>query len=275
YDLVVVEQPIQRAEDLPVRPIHWQKLFIPRHPGAARYESIVFLDADIIINYHRAPCVVSSVPPDRIGMTRFDRYIDDPVLYDLVFIRRYKFARYAQRAREQANGAPPSCITGPDYSKTYAEFTGRRDLPLINTGMMVINPRLHGPLLESIYDDSFRELKSGAQEKIFEQNYVSYKLLEAGVIHFVDPRFNTIAYLEQALHYPFLDLQADDALMRLCYSTMLANCFFLHFAANWHLMSHAVINGDKDFSMVGLKDVFRNDRERIRCRAAKQEACAV
>ena len=272
YDMIVVEEPIRHQEDLECRPIHWQKLFIPRHPDAHRYERIVFLDADIKINYHRAPDVAASVSADRIGMTRFDAYIDDPVVYDLVFIRRYKFARYRQHSEEVERGAPPIRITGPDYTTTYAAWSDRADWPLINTGLMVIDPRAHGDLLESIYDRSFHDLDDGAVEKIYEQNYVSFKLLEAGIVHFLDPRFNTIAYLEQALHYPFLDVSPHPLLLRWCYSTLLSNCYFLHFAANWTLMPYAVINDDKDLAIMDLKDIYRRDQELNRSRVRREEA---
>jgi hypothetical protein len=263
YDLVLVDGPIKRAADLPARPIHWQKLFIPQHPAAARYERIVFLDADIMINYHRAPCIVAATPPDKVGVVRFDRYIDDPMTYYLAFIRRYKIARYASRCREMAGPHKPLCLTGPDYATAYAEFTARRDLPLLNTGVIVMHPAAHAAAFEQIYLDSFRELRDGAADRVFEQNYVAWKLIDAGLAHYLDERFNTIAYLEQALHYPFLDLVDNPPLQRLCYSTMLANCWFLHFAANAHLMPLAVINEEREFAMFGLKDIYRADREYI------------
>lgn len=266
YDIVVVDHPIGTADHLATHPIHWHKLLIPSLPEAARYDRIVFLDADILINYHRAPCIVASSPPDRIGLVRFDRYVDDAFTYYLAHIRRYKFARYAQRQKQLATQphAPPLLLTGPDYTTAYQPFTTRTDLPLLNTGVLVFDPKAHGPLLAEIYRASFAELKAGgAQAHIYEQNYVAWKLLQAGIVADLDERFNRIAYLEQAIHYPFLDLQPDPALMRICYSTLLANAWFLHFAANLELMPFAVTNDEHEFAAYGLPDIFKRDREQI------------
>jgi hypothetical protein len=41
YDLVLVDGPIKRRGGSSGAAIHWQKLFIPQHPAAARYERIV------------------------------------------------------------------------------------------------------------------------------------------------------------------------------------------------------------------------------------------
>lgn len=266
YDIVVVTEPIRQLHDPAVRPIHWQKLFIPAHPRAADYDDVVFMDSDIIINWHRAPCVVEANGSDKIGMVRFDRYVDDNMNYYLIFIRQAKFKNYRDRVDRLRQTPGCMSLTGPDYSREYGAYTERKDLPILNTGVMVMKPSLHGALLERIYSESFADVADGAVPGSYEQEYLAYRLLQADMVNLIDERFNTQAYFEMALHYPFLFAVPDKTLMQMCMTTVLSNCYFLHFAGNSDLMPFAVASDEADFAILGLKDAFKNDIEIIRNR---------
>ena len=273
YDIVAITEPICLLHDLGFRTIHWQKLFIASHPEAARYDRIVFMDSDIMINYHRAPCIVAGHDPERIGAVRFDYHIDDPVDYSLIFLRQAKFVNY--RMRSEQRGQVPhalSRLSGPDYAHTYRSWTDHPEqYPLLNSGVLVIQPAKHRDLLEKIYHDSLREVPSDVERgKAGEQDYLMFKLLQAGMVQFLDERFNTIAHLEIPLHYPFLAVCDDERLKQICYTTVLANSYFLHFAGQAADMRHALCNEDGDFAILGLKDVFKGDTEIIRNHPARR-----
>ena len=265
YDIIVITQPIRLLHDLAIRPIHWQKLFIPRHPDAAKYEDIVFLDADIIINYHHAPCIVAAHASDKFGVVAFDRYFDDDHHYHNVFIRKAMFTHIGERARALNAGIAPGryTLSGPDCYHTYSELTDRLDVPRINTGVLVMKPALHADFLESVYHDSFRELKNGAMPGHYEQTYLAWKLFQAAQYNLLDERFNRIAFIEWALHYPFTLIADNPSLLRACFTTMLSNAFFLHFAACMEMLPYAQINEQRDFAILGGKNVFAGDTLRV------------
>ena len=266
YDILLLDKPIRADEVLTRRPINWQKLLICSHPDVAAYQDVVFLDADIMINYHRAPCIVSSMSGEEIGAVRFDQYVDDDFSYYQVFLRQAKFRNYWDRARRLVETPGAFQLGGPDFSKSYSRYTSRRDLPLMNTGVLHIQPKLHRDYLESIYRDSFRDVENGSEKGNYEQEYLSFRLIRDGKVRFLDGRFNRLAYYEQALHYPFLYLLQDAALWRLCLSTILANSFFLHFAGNANLMPFVSINENEEFAMLGFDNPFAGDFEVIRNR---------
>jgi hypothetical protein len=266
----VVTEPIRKLHDLSVRNIHWQKCFLARHPRAADYDRIVFLDADIMINYHRAPCIVAATPPDRIGAVAFDRYLDDDLNAYLIGVRKGMFLTYAKRAALRKADGKPARLPDVDFSRDFSEFTeDYRDLPRINTGVLVFNPSAHGDLLEQTYHDSFREARDeqvNGSQGVNEQTFLGVKLWKAGVLHELDERFNRIASFEHAIHYPFMYMLENESLQRMCFTTLLHNCYFLHFARCMPMMKYAHIDAEEDFAILGVKNVFAGDRVRIRHR---------
>ncbi len=271
YDIILLDQPVRPGENPALRPINWQKLLICGHPRIAAYRDVVFLDADIMINYHRAPCIVAGAAGAGIGVVRFDRMIDDDFNYYKIFIRQAKFRNYHDRKKQRPGSPGMFHLKGPDFSKHYARYTAQRNLPLINTGVLVMRPALHRDYLEKVYHDSSRDVQNGAEKGNYEQEYLSYRLLADGQAQFLDERFNCLAYYEQALHYPFLYLSDDPALWKACLSTILANNFFLHFAGNVNLMPFVAVNENEEFAALGLDNPFHGDREVIRNRNNRLE----
>ncbi len=267
YDIIVIDKPIKKLHDEKVRPVHWQKLFIFSHPKVAEYEKVVFLDADIMINYHRAPCIVAAndkINPEHIGAVAFDKYLDDDLNAYFIGIRKGNFLTYAKRLElDKKEPGKPMRLPEVDFSKVYKEYTDEnRDIPRINSGVFVLTTRLHAEFWESIYFSSFKEAKDewvNGTEIDIDQSYIVYKLWKNKNYNLLDERFNTIASFEHAIHYPFTFIITDEFLYRMCWSTMLANTYFLHFARCAGMMKYAIINEDKDFAIVGLKDVFKND----------------
>jgi len=78
---------------------------------------------------------------------------------------------------------------------------------------------------------------------------LSYHLLSADLVHFIDPRFNTIWREWVALHHPFLlraeERGGENALLssplhgtaRACATSAFLSSWFLHFAGCARLMS--------------------------------------
>ena len=67
YDIITIDDYIDNSPMAASRAPHWQKCLILEHPKVKSYESAVWVDADIMINFHTAPCIVEHNASDRIG----------------------------------------------------------------------------------------------------------------------------------------------------------------------------------------------------------------
>ena len=130
-------------------------------------------------------------------------------------------------------------LHGKDFSNFWDNYFQREQLPLpgeprYNTGVLVLSPQRHGPLLESIY---YKYTKVAFDQ---EQTFLNYELIQAGLIHEIDPRFNREAGAELIKHYPFLFLlddernaigtfEAFDKLAAACLKVIWERSWFLHF----------------------------------------------
>lgn len=277
YDIVVVDQLIKHHEDATRRPPHWQKCFILSHPRAGDYEDVVYLDSDILINYRHAPCVVTANRPGYIGAVKFDHYLDDDLNAYLIAIRKSNFLTYNKRAAMRRADDRPAILPPADFSSYYGLYMPGQDesaLPRVNSGLLVMKPAVHRERLETIYMQSFEEARdewvNGDIE--IDQTFLTWKLLQAGLIHLLDERFNRIAAFEHAIHYPFTLIHPEETLMRMCFTSMLHNSYFLHFARCQGMMKYALVNADEDFAIVGLPNVFAGDRVSIRHRRTRHTA---
>ena len=67
YDLICFKEPLDDSERAVRRSPSWQKCLILSQPSVARYERVVWMDADILINCVSAPCVVEGVAAEKVG----------------------------------------------------------------------------------------------------------------------------------------------------------------------------------------------------------------
>lgn len=118
YDVICIEQALDgSAHARPRAPVS-QKCPILGQPFASRYERLVWMDADILIN-PTARCVVEGVRPDRVGAV--DEYSTPSCeLYRQALHRLYRhreatgtpFARDETATEDYAAYGLPSATTG-------------------------------------------------------------------------------------------------------------------------------------------------------------------
>lgn len=249
YDLVVLDRPLDLSDRARARSPAWQKCLILEQPELRDYRQVVWIDADILINSRTAPCVADAVPGDRVGAV--DAYaIPNPSVFRDVLARQYDDWR-AKGTRFVDN-------------LTAAQFYANRRLPpldrVVQTGVLVASPAHHAPLFRAAYD-GYDDM--GSPEWNYEMGFLSYELVRAGVVDWIDYRFNTLVGDEIAHHYGFLysnpfsrffapaPQQQSAAVLynhlsALCLKEMFRNAFFLHFTGMQSLMDRsaamAVVN---------------------------------
>ena len=183
FDLICLERPLDTSERARARSISWQKCLVLSQDFAASYDRIVWIDSDIMFNNACAPDITVGVPLDKVGA------VEDLTFSHLAFLKRaFKLwpeavINYTPQEYYSAWGLPGDCD----------EF--------FNPGVMVLSPQFHRTILEHVYYD-YEE--KGGLEWHMEQRPLCYELLKAGIVHWIDLRFNIVLEFEEIAQYPFL-----------------------------------------------------------------------
>lgn len=244
YDLICIDEPLDNSPRAQSRSAAWQKCLILGDQRVQKYDRVVWIDSDILINPH-SPCIVADVPHDKVGaVDMFARLHQSLPGKDHRLVDRH--AEFWQ---------------WPVY--TAKDFYTKVDLPdgvdrAIQTGVMVLSPYYHRSILEHAYYN-YEDLKNGH----FEMESLSYEVVKSNIVHWLDCRFNTLWIECMLKDYPFLlpkqntEIKPIRVWKRLtrghyqlppkkittsCLNTTLINNYFLHFAGLSHYMAWVNIN---------------------------------
>ena len=189
FDLICIDKPLDDSERARKRSPAWQKCLILSQDYASRYERIVWLDADILINAHAAPPVDENVPVDKVGVAEEFTFAQDAGGEPRQLLDRL----YSYWGKAVVN------YTAHEYYTQYGLPDGFDKV--VQTGVMVLSPLHHRSILENVYNHY--EEKGGAEWN-YEMRPLSYELLKANAVHWIDRRFNQVWTYSLFLHYPFL-----------------------------------------------------------------------
>ncbi|MEO5337681.1 MAG: hypothetical protein H7841_12420 [Magnetospirillum sp. WYHS-4] len=221
YDVVTVDDYIDKGPRGRERTPHWQKCLILEDERVRRYDDVVWLDADIMINHHTAPCIVSATEPGRIGLVSSrEQDYGSPAIRDNLLARRTDLVPESRRP-----DLPKDCRER--YLK--AGLSGEVD-DYANTGVLVLKPERHAALLRHVYD-SYEENPFTAKEEAC----LSHAIFNSGLAQGLDSRFNTAWYHLMVEHYPFLMLEEsrrNPLLVAMAVNAGWSNCWFMHFTAD-------------------------------------------
>ncbi|EWY37246.1 hypothetical protein N825_21185 [Skermanella stibiiresistens SB22] len=246
FDLYVIDQPVDQSVDLSRKSLHWQKLLMPSLPRLRDYDRVVWVDADIVINSRIAPDLTAGVPPERIGVVDATPGMvapDDTFnQYGRFLLLNALLMTFKNASRADDHRTLVADMTVEDMYRLKG-LTPPVD-KYVNTGVIVCSPRHHAEYLLDMY------MRYDADIWDFENSAVSWELLSAGIVDFIDPRFNVVWAWEAALHYPFVhDLDfynANTDLVRMCVNTAYRNAFFLHLAGSMAKVLAPAIDREAD-----------------------------
>lgn len=224
YDIICIEEPLDSSERAQRRSPAWQKCLVLSQPFSARYDRIVWMDSDILLNPH-APDVSEGVPCDKVGAV--DEFgIPTPEMHRLVRLKDY--------ARWRRLRVP--FIDNPDPHAYYSVYGLPRGFgQVVQTGVMVLSPGHHRDLLERTYG-TYEDRGPGWN---YEMRPLSYELMAADAVHWIDPAFNFLYGIYESLHFPFLAESDDPARRADCLREARRNTHFLHFAGSTQHMALA------------------------------------
>lgn len=226
--MVVLDSPLDESPRAAARSPAWQKLIVHTAPETAGYQRLAWIDADVMIRPD-APNIFACVPEGKVGA------VDDfatPTKSDHSLVMDELYRRWDREGIRYASNRTPH-----EY---YANYGIDCDFEsVVQTGVMVYEPARHGALFEDVY----RRYEEGADSSLnHEMRPLSYELLKAAAVHWIDPKFNMQWSYCRELNYPFLDDKASFSfggifeqrtrrrLLARCVNTAYRNNYFLHFA---------------------------------------------
>lgn len=207
FDLLVIDRPLDTRDIATRRGFSWQKLLIGRVEAVAPYDTLIWIDADIVINAAVAPNILDGTPADRIGAVRYHPLLRQPL--------------FAAAHARLTGGLTPEAASAAIFRQF--GLAGEHG-HMIQGGVLTI-PRHHLPFLEQIY---LRYPTPGSEQQQ-EQPFLSYELSTAGLTHFLDDKFNAVWYEYKHGVY-FGDNQ--DSVNRAVLRRLVSEVYFLHFAGN-------------------------------------------
>lgn len=242
FDLIVITNPLDDSALANSRSPAWQKCLVLSHEEVCKYDQIVWIDSDVMIN-PQSPDICKDVPIEKISAV--DEYATPS---------KQEHPFYLERTYQHWSNECAQFISSPtttDFHKDYG-LEGEFD-SVVQTGVMVLSPRLHKDILEHVY---YSYEDKGAPCYNYEMRPLSYEIIRNDLAHWLSPRFNLLWIFSKQFHYPFLDSYSNSyqmnlrktlrrvsldpraSLLRKCTTTTFLNNYFLHFAGTAHEMKY-------------------------------------
>jgi hypothetical protein len=242
YELTPLFAPLDESPRAQARSPAWQKLLVLEDQVAKGAERVVWLDCDIAINDEKAPAITAGVPPERIGAVARDASWPP----ESAALQAAGVPGMAEAIGFRTGQPPP---TVADY---YAAYGLREAGDFVNTGVLVLSPAHHRGLFQRLYAQAPSHPDPLNQ---YEQPHLSHAILQEGLLHPLDRRFNRLWFDEMCALYPFLIFQNPedkgwDSLVHLCVQSAFVNSWFLHFAGAVQFLGYwrADIKAWRDFT---------------------------
>jgi len=207
FGLFVIDRPLDDSPIAKARGFSWQKLLIGTVDDLAGSDTLIWIDADIVINAEAAPSILDGLSPHHVGATRYHALLRHP-MFEAAYRR---------------------LTAGKTHEEFCASIFRSHGLPyhadrLIQGGVLVV-PRERLPLLETTY----RKYSGAGSEQQQEQPFISHELAAADATQLINGRFNA-AWYEYKFALGFGDEDAD--FNRRLVRKVLSDVYFLHFAGN-------------------------------------------
>jgi hypothetical protein len=244
-DFILITQHLDNSPRAQSRTPAWQKCLIFSDPRVQKYEQVVWIDTDILINPN-SPDVTMDVPLEKIGV------VDEaatPSQDDLkLYLERFHEHFYPGGKKISIENIDAPNQSMQEYLKYsfnpsayYNDFglEGKFE-SIVQTGVMVLSQKYHRELLEHVYYG----YEDKGPEWNYEQRPLGYEILKQKQEFWMSTKFNMTWVILKALFYPFLDSRATlkervfrkfgvdprASLISQCMTATFLNNYFLHYA---------------------------------------------
>lgn len=183
YDLILLREPLDGSIRAKKRSPAWQKLLILSQSWSIKYKTIVWIDADIIINNKISPDISLNIPENKIGA------VDE---YEIPNRRSHSIALLSLYAKWKKWGNKKNFIENITPMEYYQKRGIQPNINLINlvqTGVFVCSPKYHKKLFEHIY---YEYEDNNGPHFNYEMPAMSYEILKNNLQFWISPKFNYI-----------------------------------------------------------------------------------
>lgn len=180
YDLIVLTEPIRYENKFDHKKFLWQKLLIVEK--YKEYDYVVALDSDIYVNPYSPPLPLDEIPEGKVGCVNERKYMGN-----------YEWRENIQKKHGWE-------ITGKDWYKLSGEIKDYNDH--MNSGVVIYQPKYHAKMITELYDNNINNYLKFHQD---DQSILSSYLIDNGLIHWIDQRFNCVWFYWKELFYPFFN----------------------------------------------------------------------
>lgn len=197
FDLIVLNDLIDKTDRAMKRSPAWQKLLILSQEWSAAYDQLVWVDADVIMNSSYAYDICRDVPIEKVGAV--EAYsIPSGEIHDIALQRLYTL--WTNNDVKYMDNLNPAAYY------TNRGIPGDMLKEVMQSGVFVCSPRHHREIFEHIY---YHYEDTHGAEWNYEMPAMSYELLRSDHIWWISPRFNYCVMNIMAAYYPELLLSGN------------------------------------------------------------------
>lgn len=228
YDLIVFTELFDVSPLAKGRSITWQKLLAMSSPSLAQYDTVIWVDADVLIT-PLAPDPATSYKYSTVSMSIDDGspFAEQPLWF------KQQWSHMLKHSLRLHNEVSTSTLF------SYYHFWGIEpsSIPLFNNGVTIFNPTNHSCIFERIY----YQWADGGPGSLDEMIPLNLHLLHTNSVSRLDARFNRLFGVYHAVWHDQPDLFRSWISPDLTNFSSLCNylyrhSYFLHFAGCHNLM---------------------------------------
>jgi len=219
FDFLCIDDYINKLETKHINAIYMQKFLIASLPEVQNYKYVIFIDADILINYESAPNILDNIPEGKIAA------VDEKCVWGNTENVSSTLKRFA----------PHWASTAEEYYKYYKypkTFTKQ-----FNSGVFVFQPAIHREFFQEVYNKYIDRAIAG-EDIGGDQAPLNYEANSRDLVYYLDERFNRPWLITWGLFYSFLDEYNNKELLKQGLKSVFHRSYFLHFAGKngWNLL---------------------------------------
>lgn len=164
-----------------------QKMLIAGLDWVQQYDWILLIDADILVNFHKAPNIFEQVKDGFInGVNEREQFgLED----------------YAEEAWKLIDSGKNPSTVEEYYTKYGFEVVSKAQM---NGGFLVFQPRIQKEFFRATYDKYMPKILQG-QDVDGDQGPLNVEGWTQSKLHLIDPRWNRCWMFAHAILYPFLN----------------------------------------------------------------------
>jgi hypothetical protein len=196
-----------------------QKLLLTKQAWASNYKYIIYIDADILINYESAPNILEGIPDGKIGA------VNEKSLWGNTDNATSTLRRFA-----------------PEWASTAEEYYNFYKFPKtfskqFNGGVLVFQPAFHKDFCQEVYE-KYMPRECQGENLNHDQGPLNYEANSRDLVYYLDERFNRTWITTWGLFYSFLDETYNKQQLQQAVKTIFNRSYFLHFAGKfgWELL---------------------------------------